>query len=183
MDAYPHILASANERVYCNSVQPTLLRAKLWEMPASQPEYGAWAEKVLFMLRVTGVGADNGKGGAATAPTVYQLGVKFQIEIPHTEQEQYFYPAWTDLDATGVAAKITEGAPWGTEKSHSATLEPSEGDYALIYSNTLQPSKAIVRTLTEFGRDCRIVLDPWAEGEETERKPYFNIEALAVALS
>lgn len=183
MDALPQILASANERVYCNSVHPTLLRAKLWEMPASQPEYGAWTEKVMFIIKVTGVGSDNGSGGAAGAPTVYQLGVKFQLELPHTTEEQYMVPAWSDLDSVGVTAKITEGAPWGTEKSHGASLEPSEGDYGLIYSNTTQPTKASVRTLTEFGRDCRILLDPWAEGEEAERKPYFNITALAIALS
>jgi hypothetical protein len=183
MDAFPQILASANERVYCNAVQPTLLRSKLWELPASQPEYGAWAEKVQFQVKVLGVGADNGSGGAAAAPTVYSLGAKFQIEIPHTEGEQYLNPEWDDLDLVGVTTKITEGQPWGSVKSHAAGLEPGEGGFGLIAANGAMPATPVIRTITEYGRDVRLLLDPFAEGEEALRKPYFNLIVMAIALS
>lgn len=180
MDTQTFVLMSGNERLYCAGVEPALTRAKLRQMPASQPEFGAWAQKVVFKVRVLGVGGDDGAGKSATAPTKWSLGVRFEYELAHTELEQYLVPAWATLDTTTVGSDIEEGQPWSSPGLSSyragSGLKPAEGGYGVIATNVSSLPLTVKRTPVNFGRDVRIALDPFAEDGTN---PYINAVVLA----
>jgi hypothetical protein len=130
--------------------------------------------RVMFIIRYVGV-------GGTVAPTTWQLGVKFQIEVPHTDQEQYIIPAWVDLDTTTTAAYIDEGAPWGTAQPTGDTgAAPAAGGYGVAFANGAVANTAVTRTISNFGRGCRIRLYPYAADGTA---PYINLTVLAIPMS
>jgi hypothetical protein len=172
MDAITHILASQSQRIYFNSESPSSTGALLWQMPSNNPQYGAWADRVMFMVYIAAVGG---------SPTSWSLGVKFQYEIPHTDMEQYIAPIWSDFDTVSTTSDIFEGVPWGTSKRSGDTgADPNDGGFGVIATEATALPFTIKRTITNFGHGVRIMLDPYAVGGTT---PYLNATVLAIASS
>lgn len=172
MDAQTHILASKSQRIYFNAESAASTGALAWDMPINDPEYGSWSSNVLFVVQIAAVG-----GG----PTSWSLGVKFQVQLPHTDEEQYKIPTWVDLDSVAITSDVFEGQPWGTTKrSGDAGALPSAGGFGVVATEATALPLTVKRTLTNFGRGCRIKLDPWAADGTS---PYLNATVLAIASS